>query len=357
MFGSRRLASAHTILMDGAPVRASASASSPPVSASASAPAIDSTEAPAAAVEVSEEAPVVAERKGPLQFGGIIATEAQKQQIEDIRSEIAKIPGEERSKMTKWVDELLDEDILRYVIQFKKDAFNRIKATAVFRKEEGIDNILETDAEKFESYFEPGKEEIVYLAPDKLGRPILLYRSAFHWPGVQDPKEYTRYILYQTEKTRIRNGLGVDRQSCVIVERIGSGHKNQDPALLKVLLPTVLNHYPMYIGDVYIAPISTVFFIVWKLIQLILDEATKKRLLSFICLMLIIPHPSLHIPHSPSLTPHTTFLMLHSSHIPDPSTQDSTPLNSKLSCNVLHYSHRADSTPNTLYIPDSSQTK
>ncbi len=39
-----------------------------------------------------------------------------------------------------------------------------------------------------------------------------------------------------------------------------------------MLLPTVLNHYPMYIGDVYIAPISTVFYVIWKLLQLILDE-------------------------------------------------------------------------------------
>lgn len=47
--------------------------------------------------------------------------------------------------------------------------------------------------------------------------------------------------------------------------------------ILQVLLPTVLSHYPMYIGDVYIAPISTVFYLVWQLIQIILDEATKKR--------------------------------------------------------------------------------
>jgi hypothetical protein len=76
--------------------------------------------------------------------------------------------------------------------------------------------------------------QIVYLAPDKLGRPILLYRAACHIPNVQDPYEYTRYILYQTEKTRMRTGLGKDCQACVIVDRIGSGVKNQDPALLKV---------------------------------------------------------------------------------------------------------------------------
>lgn len=78
------------------------------------------------------------------------------------------------------------------------------------------------------------RAQIVYLAPDKTGRPILLYRAAEHWPGVQDPKEYTRYILYQTEKTRLRIGLGIDRQSCVLVDRVGSGRKNQDPALLQV---------------------------------------------------------------------------------------------------------------------------
>jgi hypothetical protein len=40
-------------------------------------------------------------------------------------------------------------------------AFEKIKATAIFRKEEGIDDILVTDAEKFEKYFEQGKEEVI----------------------------------------------------------------------------------------------------------------------------------------------------------------------------------------------------
>lgn len=43
-------------------------------------------------------------------------------------------------------------------------AFDKIKATAVYRKAEGIDGILVTDAHKFEKYFEQGKEEVQIIS-------------------------------------------------------------------------------------------------------------------------------------------------------------------------------------------------
>jgi len=35
-------------------------------------------------------------------------------------------------------------------------------------------------------------EEMLYLPPDKRGRPILLYRSSLHKPGNIDPVAFTR---------------------------------------------------------------------------------------------------------------------------------------------------------------------
>jgi len=109
MFGSRRLAGARTVLVGGAPVKV---------------PEITKTHAALAAVvevvpkvdeekqEADDELAVPAEKK-PLQFGGVIASDMMIQQISEIRTQIAEITDDERSTMTAWVDELLDEDILR----------------------------------------------------------------------------------------------------------------------------------------------------------------------------------------------------------------------------------------------------
>ena len=162
--------------------------------------------------------------------------------------------------------QLEDVDILRYLMWHRDVdlAWDKLQATARWREVEGIDGVL---AEALDDIFEPGKEEMVYLPPDKLGRPVLLYRSALHVPGKIDPKRFTRYVIQQTEKARLQYRLGVEVQSVVVVDRVGSGLKNQDPALLKVLLPVIVDHYPEYVGFAYVAPISTVFNVIWKIIQ------------------------------------------------------------------------------------------
>merc|ERR1719326_1461302 len=92
--------------------------------------------------------------------------------------------------------------------------------------------------------------------PTKKGRPILLYRSALHAPGAIDPNTYTRYVIQQTERAIAQYDIGRTTESIVVVDRIGSGLKNQDPALLRVLIPVILNHYPYQVGAVYVAPTS-----------------------------------------------------------------------------------------------------
>ena len=63
----------------------------------------------------------------------------------------------------------------------------------------------------------------------------------------------------------------------MLVDRIGSGLKNQDPALLRVLIPVLLNHYPYMTGAVYIAPSSGVFNVIWAVLKRLLTEDARKR--------------------------------------------------------------------------------
>jgi hypothetical protein len=125
--------------------------------------------------------------------------------------------------------------------------------------------------------FEAGKEEMVYLPADKKGRPILLYRSALHTPNKIDPELYTRYVIQQTERAIEQYGIGTTAESIVLVDRIGSGLKNQDPALLRVLIPVILNHYPYSVGAVYVAPTSGVFNVIWSVLKLLLTPDAQKR--------------------------------------------------------------------------------
>ncbi len=60
------------------------------------------------------------------------------------------------------------------------------------------------------------------------------------------------------EEGRKRFGLGKDVAATIIIDRVGSGLKNQDPALLRVLIPCFTQHYPGVIGRIVVAPVNNV---------------------------------------------------------------------------------------------------
>ena len=230
---------------------------SPPAAAAAAAVAAPSSTGPGSSATALK-------KQENLVYAGNSATPQQLADIASIRAKLAALAA--NGGATPWLQRLEDVDILRYLMWHKDEslAWEKLQATAKWREDEGIDGVL---AEKLDDIFEPGQEEMVYLPPDKLGRPVLLYRSALHTPGRIDPQRYTRYVIQQTERARLQYGLGTEVQSIVVVDRIGSGLKNQDPALLRVLLPVIVEHYPEYVGSVYVAPISLVFNVIWKIIQ------------------------------------------------------------------------------------------
>ena len=104
---------------------------------------------------------------------------------------------------------------------------------------------------------------------------VLVYRAAAHTPGRIDPEVYLRYVIKTVEQGRKDFGLGRSCQAAVVVDRIGSGLKNQDPALLRVLLPAFTTHFPGIVGNIYIAPVNTVFYAIWSLVSLLLDPETR----------------------------------------------------------------------------------
>jgi hypothetical protein len=101
-------------------------------------------------------------------------------------------------------------------------------------------------------------KQIYILPPDNLGRPVVVYRSALHTPGKIDNKLFARYAIQLLEKGRAEYGLGMTTESCIIVDRVGSGKKNQDIALVQELVPTMQTHYPGTVGVILIAPINVV---------------------------------------------------------------------------------------------------
>ena len=122
-----------------------------------------------------------------INYCGQVPTAKQVETIAAIRSYLAKMSDQDKSQCSQWIEELDDVDIYRYVLGFgdADSAFEKIKATAMWRKAENIDSILSED---MGNIFEEGKEEMIYLPPDKKGRPVLLYRSALHKPGAIDPE-------------------------------------------------------------------------------------------------------------------------------------------------------------------------
>jgi len=271
MLGSRRLGKAREILMMGIKEIRSMRKDKKPMSIVAP-PQVQERRTE----EVPEESSRAPATDKSVHFVGQEATEENKRDIQKIRQWISELTEVEREAMSDWIFTRQDVEIFRYLLGFRsaKNAFEKMKATARWRKAENIDTILSED---FSHLFEPGKEEMLYLPPDSNGRPILLYRSALHTPGRVDPVLFCRYITQQTEKAILQYKLGTEVESCVLVDRIGSGLKNQDPALLRELVPIILNHYPYQVGKVYIAPISPTFNVIWGILKLLLDESAKKR--------------------------------------------------------------------------------
>ena len=212
-----------------------------------------------------------------LGYGGRAATEEEVMAVAAIRLNVAQLSGEELGRMGRWMRELDSREILRFLrAQPGGDpglAWENLRETALWRAAEGLDSPPATG----EPAFEPGREEVLLLPPDRAGRPVVVYRSALHVPGQIGHEDYVRRVVRVVEAARRKYGLGVRTEACVLIDRVGSGLGNQDPGLLRVMVPLLQRHYPGVVGAVYVAPVNPVFYVVWAIASLLLEAETRER--------------------------------------------------------------------------------
>lgn len=182
---------------------------------------------------MSEQEAVVAQgaasgpgSKGPLKWAGKEASEEELLVIGTIRVNVAELTAEEKSELGPWLTRLENEEILRFIRRDKtaERTWASLKATSKWRKEERIDDI---EGEDMAGIMPEGGEEFYFTGMDKDDRPVLVYRACAHTPGRVDPDKYNRYVIKTLEYGVRKYGVGKTRQVAVVVDRVGSGLKNQ----------------------------------------------------------------------------------------------------------------------------------
>ncbi|KAG5183230.1 hypothetical protein JKP88DRAFT_346597 [Tribonema minus] len=197
--------------------------------------------------------------------------------------------GEGITPMSPWLTEgrLSDFEILRF-FRFNhgrlEATWAQLQTSAAWRHAYKVDAIL-GESEEWESFAE-AKRELFWMGNDSEGLPTLCLRGVHHHPGVLDPSKFMRYLVYLVEKGRREWGVGSHYQANMVVDRVDSGLHNQDPELLKVMLPIFRDNYPEIIHRAYIAPSNWVFMLIWAVARVLVDARQRARVQSaavFMC--------------------------------------------------------------------------
>jgi len=134
-------------------------------------------------------------------------------------------------------------------------------------------------------------------APMQLdGASLLILRPGRHKVGAVDSETWLRLIAWHGERATTewarqqRDGAASEAEAneasgraagrgaiTLIVDRQGSGLRNQDPALLRALLPPLTRHFPYSLHRAYVAPVNVVFYAIWKVARLVLPKAVTDR--------------------------------------------------------------------------------
>lgn len=116
------------------------------------------------------------------------------------------------------------------------------------------------------------------------GASLLILRPARHKVGAIDAETWLRLISWHGERATstwaAKAGAGAGAVS-IIVDRQGSGLRNQDPALLRVLLPPLTRHFPFALHRAYVAPINPVFWAIWAIARALLPSKVTERFTLF----------------------------------------------------------------------------
>ena len=232
--------------------------------------------------------PVLAAPAAPkVSFGGTAATEAEL----DLIAAAAAVDD-------AWVRSRTAAEILPFVrASGNETAQARLRAAAAWRAEwveEDADWSFETFFAERADVFWPGDSGplmewlgadapgAVPLADDD-GASLLVLRPGRHRVGAIDRETWLRLIAWHGERAtsawaRAGDGGGAGRgRVSIIVDRTDSGLRNQDPVLLRYLLPPLITNFPFALHRAYVAPVNVVFYSIWTVVRYLLPAPIRRR--------------------------------------------------------------------------------
>ena len=117
----------------------------------------------------------------------------------------------------------------------------------------------------------------------KEGASLLLLRPARYKLGTVEKEDWLRPIAWHGARATSEWPSDADTDKpghgavAIIVDRTCSGVRNQDPRLLRFLLPPLIRHYPASLHRAYVGPVNYVFYGIWAVATLILPRRVAGR--------------------------------------------------------------------------------
>eukprot|EP00299_Pterocystis_sp_00344_P014816 c7365_g1_i1.p1 GENE.c7365_g1_i1~~c7365_g1_i1.p1 ORF type:complete len:278 (-),score=83.27 c7365_g1_i1:62-895(-) len=229
------------------------------------------------------------------------ALDAQLKAIQELRAELSKTVD------PKVVDEISDCKLKRFLIARKYDvaaACSMYLDDLEWRRIEKPEAITEEEIAS-----EIAQKKFFYWGRDKEGHPIVIAKSARHFKHNRNLETCLRAIQFVIEKTnrmmchhkshcaiangkftaeQAMNGMFRDPETHIMCgERAGmvviydrmnfAMMKNFDHSVTTRGFPVLQLHYPEVLHKAYVTEINQVFYTIYQIVSVFLDERTKQK--------------------------------------------------------------------------------
>ena len=198
-----------------------------------------------------------------------------------------------------WVAQRSDRELLPFARACSTaDALaTRLRDTATWRREWALTNedwtfdaFFTSRKDAFYRDIELDGEMMEWLGGEsdapcttKEGASLLILRPARYKLGTVEKEDWLRLIAWHGARATSEWPSDNDTDKpghgsvAIIVDRTCSGVRNQDPRLLRFLLPPLIRHYPASLHRAYVGPVNYVFYGIWAVATLILPRRVAGR--------------------------------------------------------------------------------
>ncbi|CAM9280692.1 unnamed protein product [Chrysoparadoxa australica] len=215
-------------------------------------------------------------------FSGTVVNEALEDGVKELRAKIEECmtvgwgEGVESGNLSTWLTEgqLTNVELLRFLLHADENvdkAWQHLLQIGEWRKVH-VDNAAKRDWGSFS-----GADMMFWLGKDREGIPTLMMRTAEHTPGAAEAHEFEEYFTYLMEQARHEVGVGKELQINLVLDRKGVAFKNQDPGLLRKVLPLVNKAYPEILNMCFVAPSNALFTCIWKVVSKLISTRTAGK--------------------------------------------------------------------------------